>query len=174
MESGRPRKSTTRQPATTPAATERSCHAHPDSTSPRRPRRLRSPHRPAHCQRGGSERARLLCRRRQVPDRRHPHRAFRHRSARLVLGHHLQLRLGQPSVATSAPGYRDFNGGRWMVHALAFPDGYAAVLASSDVNHNGVIDTTAEVTHALSTGDAVDQGVVKYFVCTVNKVPASR
>ncbi len=80
----------------------------------------------------------------------------------------------QPSVATSAPGYRDFNGGRWMVHALNFPDGYAAVLASSDLNHNGVIDTTAEVTHALSTGDAVDQGVVKYFVCTVNKVPASR
>jgi hypothetical protein len=79
----------------------------------------------------------------------------------------------QPSVATSAPGYPDFNGGRWMVHALALPHGYAALLASSDLNHDGVIDTTAEVTMGLSTGDAVDQGVVKYFVCTVNKVPAN-
>ena len=77
----------------------------------------------------------------------------------------------QPSVATSAPGYPDFNGGRWMVHALGFPNGYSAVLASSDLNHNGVIDTTAEVNTALSAGDAVDLGVVKYFVCTVNKVP---
>lgn len=79
----------------------------------------------------------------------------------------------QPSVATAAPGYRDFNGGRWMVHALALPNGYAALLASSDLNHDGVIDTTAEVTMGLKTGDAVDLGVVKYFVCTVNKVPAN-
>lgn len=78
----------------------------------------------------------------------------------------------QRSVATSAPGYPGFNGGRWMVHALAFPQGYATVLASSDLNHNGVIDTTVEVTTALANGDAVDQGVVKYFVCTVNKIPA--
>jgi hypothetical protein len=78
----------------------------------------------------------------------------------------------QPNVATSAPGYPDFNGGRWMVHALAFPNGYAAVLASADLDHDGVIDTTAEVNAALASGDAVDQGVVKYFVCTVNKVPA--
>ena len=78
----------------------------------------------------------------------------------------------QPSVATSAPGYPDYNGGRWMVHALGFPNGYAAVLASSDLNHDGVIDTTAEVNTALANGNAVDLGVVKYFVCTVNKVPA--
>jgi hypothetical protein len=37
-----------------------------------------------------------------------------------------------------------------------------------------VVDTTAEVNAALSSGDAVDQGVVKYFVCTVNKVPAGK
>jgi len=77
----------------------------------------------------------------------------------------------QRSVATSAPGYRDYNGGRWMVHALAFPDGYAATLTAADLNHNGVIDTTVEVNQALATGTAVDQGVVRYFVCTVNKIP---
>ena len=79
----------------------------------------------------------------------------------------------QPGVATSAPGYRDYNGGRWMVHATTLPHGYAALLASSDLDHNGVIDTTAEVNHALATGDLVDAGVVKYFVCTVNKIPRS-
>ncbi|MBB1511179.1 hypothetical protein H5399_00955 [Tessaracoccus sp. MC1627] len=80
----------------------------------------------------------------------------------------------QPSVATAAPGDPGYNGGRWMVHALSFPNGYAAALASSDLDHDGVIDTTAEVTEALATGDAVDDGVVKYFVCPVIKVPASR
>ena len=80
----------------------------------------------------------------------------------------------QPNVATAAPGDRDYNGGRWMVRGLAFPNGYAAVLASSDLDHDGVIDTTAEVSMALMYGDAVDQGVVKYFVCPVIKVPASR
>ena len=80
----------------------------------------------------------------------------------------------QPSVATAAPGDRGYNGGRWMVHALSFPNGYDAVLASSDLDHDGVIDSTAEVDAALMNGDAVDEGVVKYFVCPVIKVPASR
>ncbi|HEY3438394.1 MAG TPA: hypothetical protein VGK35_11975 [Actinotalea sp.] len=80
----------------------------------------------------------------------------------------------QMSVATAAPGDRDFNGGRWMVHALAFPDGYAAALASGDTNGNGVIDSDAELWVAINAGTAVDTGVVKAFVCTVNKVPASQ
>ena len=80
----------------------------------------------------------------------------------------------QPSVATAAPGDPGYTGGRWMVHALSFPDGYDAVLASSDLDHDGVIDSTAEVDAALMNGDAVDEGVVKYFVCPVIKVPASR
>lgn len=49
----------------------------------------------------------------------------------------------------------------------------ALVAASSDLDDNGVLDTTAEVQHALAAGDVVDLGVVKYFVCTVNKIPGS-
>ncbi len=79
----------------------------------------------------------------------------------------------QRSVATSAPGYRDFNGGRWAVHAVTLPNGYAAALASGDLDHDGVLDSTAEVMAAFAAGDAVDTGVVRLFVCTVNKVPAS-
>jgi hypothetical protein len=79
----------------------------------------------------------------------------------------------QPSVATAAPGDRDFNGGRWQVHALSFPGGYAAALASGDQNGNGVIDSDGELGHALADGTAVDAGVVRYFVCTVNRVPGN-
>jgi hypothetical protein len=77
----------------------------------------------------------------------------------------------QRSVATSAPGYTDFNGGRWAVHAVALPHGYAAALASGDLDGDGVLDTTTEVMAAMASGDAVDTGIVKWFVCTVNKVP---
>jgi hypothetical protein len=77
----------------------------------------------------------------------------------------------QRSVATAAPGYRDFNGGRWAVHALDAPNGYAAVLTSGDLDGNGVIDATDEVRAALTSGDLVDTGVARWFVCTVNKVP---
>jgi hypothetical protein len=80
----------------------------------------------------------------------------------------------QRSVATSAPGYADFNGGRWAVHAVTAPHGYAAALASGDLDGNGVLDATDEVVAALSSGDLVDTGVVKRFVCTVNPVPASQ
>ncbi|HEU5143988.1 MAG TPA: hypothetical protein VFT81_02335 [Dermatophilaceae bacterium] len=79
----------------------------------------------------------------------------------------------QRSVATSAPGYTDFNGGRWAVHALALPHGYAAALASGDLDGNQVLDATDEVMAAMSAGDLVDAGVVKLFVCTVNPVPAN-
>ena len=79
----------------------------------------------------------------------------------------------QRSVATSAPGYQDFNGGRWAVHAVALPNGYAAALASGDLDADGVLDSTAEVMAAFAAGEAVYTGVVRLFVCTVNKVPAS-
>lgn len=80
----------------------------------------------------------------------------------------------QRSVATSAPGYPDFNGGRWQVHAVSFPNGYAAALAAGDLDHDGVLDATNEVMAALQSGKAVDNGIVKMFVCTVNKVPPSQ
>jgi hypothetical protein len=80
----------------------------------------------------------------------------------------------QRSVAESAPGYRDYNGGRWQVHAVSLPNGYDAALSSGDLDHDGVLDSLDEVMAAISAGDAVDTGVVKWFVCTVNPVPASQ
>ena len=80
----------------------------------------------------------------------------------------------QASVADAAPGDPDFNGGRWQVHAVSAPNGYAAALASGDLDHDGVLDAADEVWAALSAGDLVDHGVVKQFVCTMNRVPASR
>jgi hypothetical protein len=80
----------------------------------------------------------------------------------------------QPSVATAAPGDPGFNGGRWQVHSVTFPRGYAAALTAGDLNGNGVLDATDEVQAALASGHAVDNGIVRYFVCTLNKVPAGR
>lgn len=80
----------------------------------------------------------------------------------------------QPSVAESAPGHRGYNGGRWQVHLVALPHGHDAALASGDLDHDGVLDALDEVMAALAAGDAVDTGVVKWFVCTVNPVPAGQ
>jgi hypothetical protein len=77
----------------------------------------------------------------------------------------------QRNVVTSAPGLPGFNGGRWQVHALAFPNGYAAALAAHDANGSGAFDTTAEVQAALADGSVVDTGIVRMFVCTVVKIP---
>lgn len=78
----------------------------------------------------------------------------------------------QRNVAEAKPGDTDFNGGRWQVHQLAFPSGYAAALAAGDANGNGVIDSTDELGLAFAAGTAVDTGtVLRTFVCTVNKVP---
>lgn len=77
----------------------------------------------------------------------------------------------QRNVAEAAPGDTDYNGGRWQVHALSFPSGYPAALATGDADGDGVIDSTDELGLALANGTAVDTGVVRAFVCTVNKVP---
>ena len=79
----------------------------------------------------------------------------------------------QRNVAEAKPGDTDFNGGRWAVHELAFPTGYAAALSSGDGNGNGVIDSTSELGAAFAAGTAVDTGnILRWFVCTVNRVPA--
>ena len=77
----------------------------------------------------------------------------------------------QPAVATAAPGDRDYNGGRWQVHAVSFPAGHAAALASADANGSGDIDSDAELAVAFAAGTAVDDGVVKQFVCPVIPLP---
>ena len=78
----------------------------------------------------------------------------------------------QPSVATAAPGDPGFNGGRWQVHKVSTPQGYAAAVAAGDLDGNGVLDSADEIDAALVSGALVDDGIVKYFVCTLNKVPA--
>ncbi len=80
----------------------------------------------------------------------------------------------QLNVAEAKPGDTDFNGGRWAVHELAFPQGYAAALATGDANGNGQIDSTAELGLAFANGTAVDTGnILRRFVCTVNRIPAN-
>ena len=76
----------------------------------------------------------------------------------------------QMNVATAAPGDTDYNGGRWRVQVLAFPSGYAAALASGDLNGNGVIDSEAELDEAFSDGTAVVAGSGPSFVCPVIKL----
>jgi hypothetical protein len=81
---------------------------------------------------------------------------------------------GQPlNVATAAPGDRDYNGGRWMVHLIAFNTSWAATVAAHDPNGSGDLDSEAEVQAALAdpgAGGAVDTGVVRQFVCPAIKL----
>jgi hypothetical protein len=76
---------------------------------------------------------------------------------------------GQPyNVATAAPRDRDYNGGRWMVHAVAYNTSWAATVAAHDANGSGDLDSEAEILAAFADpgpGGATDAGVVKQFVC---------
>jgi len=78
----------------------------------------------------------------------------------------------QLNVAEAAPGDRDYNGGRWQVHGLVFPNGYAAAVADGDTDGDGILDSTAEVNAALTAGSAVDTGVIKQFECPAIPLPA--
>jgi hypothetical protein len=75
------------------------------------------------------------------------------------------------NVATAAPGDPGFNGGRWQVHGVTFPAGYEVALAAHDANGSGDFDSAAEIEAALADGSAVDQGVIRQFVCTVIRIP---
>jgi hypothetical protein len=80
----------------------------------------------------------------------------------------------QPNVAEAGPGDRDFNGGRWRVHAIAFNSSYAETLAAHDMNGSDTLDSAEEVEAALAdsgSSGATDQGVVKSFECPVIRVP---
>ena len=86
----------------------------------------------------------------------------------------IYMLAGQPfNVATAAPGDRDYNGGRWMVHDVHFNTSWAATVAAHDANGSGDLDSEAEVVAALAdpgAGGATDAGVVKQFVCPVIKL----
>ena len=73
----------------------------------------------------------------------------------------------QLNVATAAPGDAGYTGGRWQVHGLAFPGGYAVALSAGDLDGDGVLDSAAEVDAALAAGAATDIGVVQQFECPV-------
>jgi hypothetical protein len=73
----------------------------------------------------------------------------------------------QRNVATAAPGDTDYNGGRWMVHALAFPMGYIAAVDAGDEDGDGVLDSDAELATAMLAGAVVDVGIVASFTCPV-------
>jgi hypothetical protein len=77
----------------------------------------------------------------------------------------------QLNVAEAAPGTVGYNGGRWQVHGLSFPGGYAAALSDGDLDGDGVLDSTSEVAAALTAGSAVDVGVVKQFECPAIPLP---
>ena len=80
---------------------------------------------------------------------------------------------GQLNVSTVAPGSRGYNGGRWLVHAIAYNTSWAATVAAHDSNGSGDLDSAAEVLAALAdpgAGGAVDTGVVHSFVCPVIKL----
>ena len=72
---------------------------------------------------------------------------------------------GQPfNVATAAPGDGDYNGGRWMVHAVAYNTSYAATVAAHDANGSGDLDSDAEILAAFAdpamSGTAGRSGVM--------------
>ena len=76
----------------------------------------------------------------------------------------------QRNVADAAPGDRDYNGGRWIVHGLSFTD-YEAAVAGFDANGSGTFDWAEEVEAAIAAGAATDEGVLKMFECPAIKVP---
>jgi hypothetical protein len=75
----------------------------------------------------------------------------------------------QMNVAEAKPGDRDFNGGRWQVHAVSFSD-YDEALAVADVNGSGTLDSAEEVEAAIDSPYAADEGIVKTFECPVIKL----
>jgi len=79
----------------------------------------------------------------------------------------------QPNVATAAPGDADYRGGRWQVYPVGLPDGYAAALASGDLDDDGVLDSSGEVWAAVTAGDLTIGDPVASFECPVIPVPAS-
>jgi hypothetical protein len=77
----------------------------------------------------------------------------------------------QPNVATAAPGDRDYRGGRWIVTEVLLPNGYAAALASGDLDGDLVLDSDEELWAAAASGDLALGDVLTRFECPVIPVP---
>lgn len=82
----------------------------------------------------------------------------------------------QTNVATAGPGDQDYNGGRWMVHAVSFNTDMATTIAAHDANGSGDLDSAEEVEAALADNGATgltDNGIVKSFTCPVIPLPGN-
>ncbi len=77
---------------------------------------------------------------------------------------------GATNVADSKPGDRDYNGGRWLVRSISVDDLDAAIAAVDD-NGSGSLDSAEEVQAAVALGLAVDNCVVRSFLCPVIPLP---
>lgn len=82
---------------------------------------------------------------------------------------------GHMNVATAAPGDTDYNGGRWMVEAVAYVGDYDyfALVAAFDMNASNTLDSAQEVHAALDAG-AITTTVVRSFECPVIPMPGGR
>lgn len=63
-------------------------------------------------------------------------------------------------VSEASPGDRDYNGGRWEVHAVTFAPGVSASQFTND----------EDLVAAASAGDLSISGVVMYFGCPLFKL----
>ncbi|WP_430647179.1 hypothetical protein [Agromyces sp. GXS1127] len=79
----------------------------------------------------------------------------------------------QANVATAAPGDADYRGGRWVVTEVLLPNGYAAALASGDLDGDGVLDSDEELWAAADAGDLAIGGVLRSFECPVIPLPGN-
>ncbi|MGR0318879.1 hypothetical protein [Agromyces sp. ZXT2-3] len=77
----------------------------------------------------------------------------------------------QMNVSTAAPGDPGYRGGRWMVYELLLPNGYAAAVASGDLDGDDVLDSDEELWAAEAAGDLAVGGVLRSFVCPVIPLP---
>ncbi|GAA2033979.1 hypothetical protein GCM10009819_17610 [Agromyces tropicus] len=77
----------------------------------------------------------------------------------------------QANVTPAAPGDPGFRGGRWAITEVHLPDGYAAALASGDLDGDGVLDSATELWAAADAGDLVVGDITRYFECPVIPVP---
>lgn len=80
--------------------------------------------------------------------------------------------VGQRSVADSAPGDKDYNGGRWMVYAVTFTDLGKSI---HDPGNDGTVDfelmSTEMVLHHMELGHlTISEEPVKMFVCPMIKI----